>query len=117
MKWFAWWKTDISDEEVRGLEAKLLANMIFIPPRPDFVAGLRQSIMRQIPEEVELAISTQKKRVQTGLLVAGGIFGGFLMLVSGIRGLVSLVGAMTLLVNWIRQNPSLSPPSKNPLVD
>ena len=35
MKWFAWWKKDISDEDVQGLEAKLLANMVFIPPRPE----------------------------------------------------------------------------------
>ena len=45
----------------------------------------------------------QDKTLPTGLLVTGGVLGGVVVVLAGIRGLVSLLGVASLLVNLLKQ--------------
>ncbi|HBY07792.1 MAG TPA: hypothetical protein DEH22_08420 [Chloroflexi bacterium] len=104
MKFLNWWKNTELDDDLLSLENILGRSLISVVPRQEFIEDLRHGLMNQIPEEVELAISNQKKNIQTGLIVTGGILGGVMIILSGLRGIVSLVGVTALLINWIRQN-------------
>jgi hypothetical protein len=107
MKFFERWKKNESD--LKSIENLLQRNLVPVVPAQEFVAGLRQNILNQIPNEIEVAISAQKKNLQTGLVVTGGILGGILIVLSGLRGLISLVGMATLLINWFRQYSQQTP--------
>lgn len=103
MKWFKWWKKNEIDEELQGLESKLQRILVPVVPRSEFVGGLRKRLLKQVPE-IELTVQPQNQALQTGLLITGGIVGGIFVVLTGVRGLVSLVGVIGLLVSWLKQN-------------
>ena len=108
MKWFSWRKKTEVDADLQISETKLQHALLPVTPRVDFVQGLRRNLLQQFPE-VELPPSKQNQNLQTGLLIAGGILGSVFMVVAGVRGLVSLVGVLGLLINWLRQDGQQSP--------
>ncbi|MBS1250738.1 MAG: hypothetical protein MAG431_02333 [Chloroflexi bacterium] len=71
------------NEDLKKIETKLEAVLQPISPRPAFVLSLRQRL------DEEIAQRQKKAKVKKGLLVAGGIIGGVLMVVALIRSLTS----------------------------
>ena len=109
MKFFEYWRKKENDTDLLGLENLLQRNLVPVVPTQEFVAGLRKSLLNQIPQEVELTLTTQKRKLQTGLVITGGILGGVLVILSGVRGIISFVGIFALLINWFRQYSQHTP--------
>jgi hypothetical protein len=98
------WKINSElDKELQDLEKVLSENLIRVDPRTQFVNDLRQGLLRQFTN-VEMAPSPQHKILHTGLLVTSGILGSIIVIGTGIRGLVSLLGVMGLVISWFKQN-------------
>ena len=112
MKWFDRWKKVEMDAEIQDLEFKLERALSPVVPRPEFVAGLRRNLMRQAPE-IDLVPVTQNQKLQTGILITGGVLGAFAMVLTGVRGVVSIVGIIGLLISIIRQNSQEAPAPSN----
>jgi hypothetical protein len=53
---------------------------------------------------ISLIPEAQNQKLKNGLLVTGGIFGAMIMVLTGVRGVVSIVGIIGLLISFIRQN-------------
>ncbi len=92
------------DEDLKSLETELSEKLLQIEPDPHYVISLRQKLLKQFPN-VELApLPPQHRALQTGLLVTGGILGSAFVLMTGVRGIVSLIGIVGLIISWIKQN-------------
>lgn len=74
------WKTE---RKLKRIETKLQSALQPVEPRADFVADLHNRLM------IEMENKTKTRKVKKGLLVAGGIVGGTVMLVTIIRTLTS----------------------------
>ena len=112
MKWLTWWQKKISDEEIEGLELKLQSALTPVAPRPEFAEGLRKRLLKQTPE-ISVAIEARRQKIQTGLLITGGVFGAVAMIFTGIRGIVSVVGIIGLLISMIKQEMQDAPAVSN----
>jgi len=93
------------------IESKLQNILSPVEPRPQFVKGLRKRLSLQRLNEDLVITSGHQQVVQTGILITSGIMGSLLMFISGIRGLVSVICFVGLLISWLKQNSqdSLSP--------
>jgi len=92
------------DEDLQRVETELSEKLIQIEPETQFVIALRQNLLKQLPN-VELTPSPPQHQVlQTGLLVAGGILGSVFVLLTGVRGFISFIGIVGLVISWIKQN-------------
>jgi len=107
MKLFEIWRK--KDTGLLGVENLLQRNLVPVVPTQDFVAGLRKSLMNQIPQEVEHTLTTQRRKLQTGFVIIGGILGSVLVILSGVRGIISFIGIFALLINWLRQYSQQTP--------
>ena len=89
------------DPDLKALETKLREYHQPIPPRTEFVTGLyNRLITTDISEAQHLLSGNTSKR----LLVAGGITGSVLLVITSIRGLISLLGVLGLLVQYLLRN-------------
>ena len=98
MKWIKWWNKNENTEDFQDLELKLQTYLVPVTPRPDFVDGLRKNLLKQVPE-ISFVIGPQEQKLQTGVLIAGGVLGATAMFLTGIRGAVSIVGVIGLLIS------------------
>ncbi len=112
MKWIKWWKKNEIGEEFRGLELKLQTTLIPVAPRPEFVEALRKRLLKQV-SEIDLILEPQSQKLQTGLLITGGVLGAIAMVLTGVRGVVSIAGVIGLLISIIKQNSQNAPVSSN----
>lgn len=103
MKWFDRWKKTELDVELRGFELKLEDALTSVDPHPEFVIRLRKNLLKQ-NLEISLIPEPQNQKLQTGLLVTGGILSVILMVLAGVRGVVSVFGIIGLLISFIKQN-------------
>ena len=89
------------DQDLKILENKMREYLHPIPPRKEFVTSLYQRLMTSDVAEHQgfLAGSTSRH-----LLVAGGVIGSILIVITSIRGLISLLGMVGLLVQYIQRN-------------
>jgi hypothetical protein len=97
------------DDDLREFERQLSAVLNPVVPRADFVSDLRFNLMRQNFKRVP--VPEKKIILPETALIASGIVGIALALISGVRGIVSLVGVIGLLVSWLRQQEQQSAPS------
>jgi len=104
MKLLEWRNHDDLDENLQRVETELQDTFTPIEPHPKFVMSLRQNLLKQYPSVALTPSPPQHQILQTGLLVTGGILGSFLMVLTGVRGLISIIGVLGLLVSWLRQN-------------
>ncbi len=88
-------------QELKFLETQLAATFQQVLPRPEFVSDLRS---RLATREIQPVSALLPQKVSNGLLVAGGILGGLLMIITGIRGLISLVGVVGLVFQFFTRN-------------
>ena len=92
------------DEDLQRLETELSEILIHIEPEPQFVLALRQNLLKQLPNVELIPSPPQHQALQTGLLVAGGILGSVFVLLTGVRGFISLIGIVGLIISWFKQN-------------
>ena len=101
MKFF-WQKSN--KDEILQMEKILQESLTPVAPQPEFVADLRQNLLVQFPRWYTTGVAESSEparagKLQTGILVASGIAGSILLVISGIRGILSLIAAITLLMN------------------
>ena len=92
------------DEDLQRLETELSEKLIQIEPEAQFVIKLRQILLKQLPNVELIPSPPQHQALQTGLLVAGGILGSVFVLLTGVRGFISLIGIVGLIISWFKQN-------------
>ena len=89
------------DTDLKMLESKMREYLQPLQPRPEFVEALyTRLVSSDLPETPKIL---QGNRAQW-LLIAGGIIGSILMVITSDRGLVSLLGFLGLLVQYIQRN-------------
>ena len=105
LEWLLNWrsKTDQSNA-LEVLEMNLHRALVPIAPRPQFVKTLRHDILRQMSAIEYAPESLRYPAFQMGLLVISGIMGSLVVVITGIRGLISLIGVVGLLINWLNRN-------------
>ena len=94
--------TDL-DEDLQQFEVELQQTLIPVIPRPQFARTLRQSLLSQFPYSDLQPEHPQHQILKTGLLVSGGIVGSIFVVLTGIRGLISIIGLIGLLISWYKQ--------------
>jgi hypothetical protein len=75
-------------KDLMRIEKQLNAVLKPVQPRMDFVQDLRGQL------DLEMAQKMKSKKVKTGLLVAGGIVGAVVMIVTVIRTIISWPSAI-----------------------
>jgi hypothetical protein len=108
MKWFDRWKKIELDDKLQEFELKLDYTLSSVEPRPEFVAELRKNLM-QPNFEIDLVPESQNQRLQTGILLTGGILSVVFMVLAGVRGVISVIGTIGLLISFVRQNANETP--------
>ncbi len=110
MKFF--WKKQTDSRTLR-IETLLQETLTPVDPRPEFVTGLRQNLLDRFPRRnaVTVAEPEETSKFQTAVLVTSGILGSVLLVMSGIRGIISLIAAILLFVSWLRQNAHRGSPT------
>jgi hypothetical protein len=103
MKWFDRWKKVETDAKIKSLERELENALVPVKPRPEFVTGLRRNLLRQ-NFEIDLVPKSENKNLQSGILITGGILSALLMVVTGVRGMVSVIGVIGLLISIFRED-------------
>jgi len=91
------------DIDLTKLESRLAETLRPIAPRQEFIDDLRSRLMAHRSLSTQDIIIQQKQTVPRGLIVAGGVVGSLLMLVVSIRGLLSIAGLISLIVQQRRQ--------------
>jgi len=96
--------------DLRKLEMQLKATLQPISPRSEFVQELGAKILeKDIKIGPKFLISG---KVSNGLLVAGGVVGSIIMIITSIRGLISIIGVIGYLFRFINketQRQQISP--------
>ena len=91
------------DDDLEMFEIKL--QHILIPVKPDtkYVHSLRRKLNQRY-KELELQPGQPKYTLlQTGLLLSGGIIGSLFVVLTGVRGFISVIGLVGLLINWFKR--------------
>jgi len=89
------------DEDLKELEVYLQQVLQPVAPRAEFTRRLNARIMsREIPPSSKIL----PPNITNGLLVAGGVLGSLIMLVTSIRGLISLISFVGLFFQYLNKN-------------
>ena len=90
-----WWprRKEIPLEEVEEMEAKLKESLVPVNPRPVFVSALKERILTA----PEVKLPSMPPALQYSILGALGLFSSILIIVTGIRATVTLIGALGLI--------------------
>lgn len=106
MRLFKRKKREIEQEK---LEKKLDAALCRVEPRQEFIHDLRGRLMKRFVVEVPDSAVEPESDIAPQWLVAGGVAGTVLMLIMSLRGLLSIVGLVGLLVKYLshrKQEPA-----------
>lgn len=90
-------------QELEEIEEKLDAVLCPVEPRQEFVGDLRERLMSRFAVEVADSAEDAERESSTGWLLAGGVIGTVLMLITSIRGLLSIAGLVGLLIQYFNQ--------------
>jgi len=88
-------------EDLQQLEQQLAEILKPVSPRSEFVHDLHKSLLAR---EIRPSASKQAQMLDRRLLVAGGVLGSVLLIITGIRGLISLISVVGLLIQWFSRN-------------
>jgi hypothetical protein len=88
-------------EDLKRLEMQLRLTLQPVAPRLDFVNSLQA---RLLSSPFQSAAKPLPQKISHAILVFGGILGSILMIVTGIRGLISLVSVVRLVVQTLSRN-------------
>jgi hypothetical protein len=89
------------DQDLKMLENKMREYLHPVPPRKEFVSSLYQRLMASDMLGSQGFFTGPTSR---HLLVAGGIIGSILIVITSIRGLLSLLGMVGFLVQYFQRN-------------
>jgi hypothetical protein len=92
------------DDSLKIFEDALDEKLKPIQVRKQFVLDLRNSLLRQMPRLEQSRIQPQHKKLRTGLLISGWILGSVLIVTTGVRGFLSIIGVAGLIISWMKQN-------------
>lgn len=96
------------EKDLKILEKRLSSTLKPVDPRPKFVRNLRYKIVGK-PQQKILGLPAEK--VRNGLLVAGGVISFTVVIISGIRAIITILGALGLLqLNKQMKESSKVPP-------
>ena len=101
MRLIKWGKKN-KDVDFTDLETILEDTLQPVQPRQEFLRKLRYDIIEKY-EPIQAEVKEHKQR--TALLVGASLVGGVLTLVMGIRIVMSLIAAITLMLHWRKQIP------------
>jgi len=101
------------NDDLQQFEADLQQTLIPVKPRPQFVKTLKQSLLNQFTNLDLQPEHPQHQTLKTGLLVSGGIIGSLFVVLTGIRGFVSVIGFIGLLISWYKENSQESLTTSN----
>ena len=97
------------NDDLRKLEKQLMSTLQPVLPRADFVRELGAKLAeKEIITGPKLLIS---KKVSNGLLVAGCVVGSFIMTITSIRGLISIIGIVGYLIQFLNRDTQRQKPS------
>jgi hypothetical protein len=86
-------------EDLQVFELKMQDLLTPVKPNAGYVHSLRRNLNQRY-KELELHSDQPKHTgLQTGLLLSGGIIGSFFVVFTGLRGLISVIGLVGLLIN------------------
>jgi uncharacterized membrane protein len=92
----------LSEKDIVSMETQLATVLTPVIPSAEFVSDLRTGLLVR---EIKMASSPLvTRKISNGLLVVGGIFGSLLMIIAGIRGLISLFGLIGLFFQYLTRN-------------
>jgi len=94
-------KNSSRDVELEFLEKRLRSTLRPIAPRPGFVSSLGT---RLLTGDFQSRPSQSTQKVSNVLLVAGGIIGSVVMVIASIRGILSLIKKVEILINNANKN-------------
>jgi len=100
------------NQELEQMEEKLDAVLCPIEPRREFVDDLRERLMARFAVEVTDSAGEAEREGSNGWLLAGGVVGTVLMLITSIRGLLSIAGLIGLLIHYLNQQQKQGPASQ-----
>jgi hypothetical protein len=87
------------ESDLQLFEIKLQHILLPVKPNTMYVNSLKRNLNQRF-SELELQPSQPKHTVlQTGLLLSGGFIGSFFVVLTGLRGLISVIGLVGLLIN------------------
>ena len=87
------------DSDLQLFEITLQHTLIPVKPNSKYVQSLKRNLNQRF-KELELQPSQPKHTIlQTGLLLSGGIIGSFFVVLTGLRGLISVIGLVGLLIS------------------
>ena len=89
------------DDDLRKLKGRLREALQPVALRPDFVSGLQS---RLLAGDIQVIPPGLPRKISNGLLVAGGIFGSILMIMASIRGLLSLISVVGLVIQYLNKD-------------
>lgn len=89
------------DQELKVLEMKLKDYLQPVSPRSEFISDL---FLKILSSDFQIPRKFQPVPLSNKLLIAGGIVGSLLMLITSIRGLISLFGFVGLLIHYLQRN-------------
>lgn len=89
------------DQDLKKIENQLIQFLQPVPIRPDYSTGLHAMILARNISTVPRLMST---KMSNRLLVAGGVLGSLLMLITSIRGLISIISIFKLVFQLSGRN-------------
>jgi len=94
----------LNSQEILSLEEKLKETFYPITPRKEFVENLNNRLMATSfePDRVRLKNETQNRFV-----FVSGFIGGLLIILTGIRAIISITGGISLLLHHYRKNMNI----------
>ncbi|MEK6222977.1 MAG: hypothetical protein N2D54_12090 [Chloroflexota bacterium] len=103
MKLKLFWKKSKDSNELGILENQL--DILFLPvaPQIEFVQGLRNELVGDSKKH-KLTLSPSKMR--NGLIWVGGVASVFIMVMAGLRAIITLLGAVGIVQQINKQNQS-----------
>jgi hypothetical protein len=86
------------NSEIHKMEAQLQAVLKPVVPRPEFVSDLKRRLTNKPEASVPIKIQ-EHDILQYGLLTAAGLLSGTLLLIFGVKAVVSLLNSLGVLQN------------------
>lgn len=105
-----WKKQKITlEHDLQILEDRLSSMFNYIEPRIEFIRGLRTKLVGK-PHRRRVTISSEK--IQKGVLIVGGVLSLTLIIITGVRVFITILGAIGIiqLKKQVEESASVHPP-------
>lgn len=111
MKFQLPWKKQkiVLEHDLQTLENRLSSLLNYVEPRIEFVRGLRTKLIGK-PKRRRVRISSEK--IQKGVLIVSGVFSLTLIVITGVRVLITILGAIGIIQikKQVEESAPVQPP-------